>query len=273
MLKTYTSPGGTVYNVGLELAKATHLLIAGSSGSGKSVAVRLLVDTILTAHTPANACFVFCDPKRIDLHPYTRLPRDWWLDYASSAEDIARALEHVVAIMEDRYTRLIGTGTYQSNERHIYVIIEEYADLTLDRGHRKRIEPLVVKLLQLGRAANIHVLIVTQRPTADVITGRIKTNADYRLALHTATSQDSRNIITRNGAEHLHHGEGLYYTPNGIFSAEIPFLSFEDVQRHIDYWNTPEAIQVVEQPDQRKATQTTAPRRSWWRRLGKAQTA
>ena len=145
------------------------------------------------------------------------------------------ALHGAINIMEDRYKEMQKTGHRKYTGGHVYVIIDEYADLIVT--DKKTVEPLVLRLAQLGRAANVHLIIATQRPTRDVVTGSIKVNVCNRFALHCPTAQDSRNIIGQNGAESLPpYGEALYYSPTGLEHYEIPLIQDDEMNRVIEHW-------------------------------------
>ena len=190
--------------------KQPHLLIAGATGSGKSVVINSMIHTILTEYTRKQINFVLIDPKKVELNEYRFSP--YCVGYADSDDSASDLLENVVDLMMGRYERMQRKGLRMSDERTLWVFIDEYADLITTA--RKSIEKSIIRIAQLGRAAKIHLCLATQRPTRDIITGQIKVNLDSRLALRCPTSQDSRNIINVKGAEDLpRYGKGIYLTP------------------------------------------------------------
>ncbi len=209
MLPQWYTPAGQASNNCLDMLKHPHLLIAGSTGSGKSVLINSLIYTAL--YKPPTEClFILIDPKRVELVEYKNLPH--CLLYASEPKDIANAINKAVYFMEERYKRMQAAGIKKSTEADIYIIVDEFADLMTTQKH-ETLAPLQ-RLAQLGRAANIHLILATQRPTKDIVNGQIKVNMDSRVALRCPTAQDSRNIINVKGAELLpRFGYGFYLTP------------------------------------------------------------
>lgn len=185
-----------------------HLLIAGATGSGKSTAVRGLIYTA----TALNAGLILIDPKRVELREWRNLPQ---VLHASDPDSIARAIWSAERLLERRLTECERRELKTYPGQDVYVIIDEFADLmTTDRD---RTEKPLLRLAQLGRAAKIHLILATQRPTRDIITGQIKVNIDARLALRCPTRQDSRNILDCAGAEMLpRFGFGYYRTPDTV---------------------------------------------------------
>lgn len=233
-MRTWTTPTGEYPNLCADILKQPHTLIAGATGSGKSV---LLNATIYTAlyRPPTEAAFVLIDPKRVELYQYRDLPHTWL--YASEKLEIREALRAAVNLMETRYKDMRSAGLRRYRGCEVYIIIDEYADLVTTDKHAV-FEPLC-RIAQLGRAAGIHLIIATQRPTRDIINGQIKVNIDARLALRCPTAQDSRNIINRNGAELLPaHGLGYWLTPYTIQPQlwEIPFVDESEIDRLISWW-------------------------------------
>lgn len=227
-----TTPRITIHPQVMEWLSAPHLLIAGATGSGKSVLINLFIHDLLSK-APGEASFILLDPKRVELVQFKDLPHT--MLYASERAEMIHALHGAINIMEDRYKVMQKTGHRKYTGGHVYVIIDEYADLIVT--DKKTVEPLVLRLAQLGRAANVHLIIATQRPTRDVVTGSIKVNVCNRFALHCPTAQDSRNIIGQNGAESLPpYGEALYYSPIGLEHYEIPFIQDNEMNRVIEHW-------------------------------------
>lgn len=235
---TYTTPNGTKYNLFCHILKQTHVLIAGASGSGKSVLVNGLLTTALyeMPGTQADGVqFILIDPKRTELSPYRATPH--CIAYASEPGDMIAALEKAVDITETRYKEMERTGARTFSGGRIYVIIEELADLMTT--NRRAVQPLIQRLCQIARAANVHVIAITQCPLAKVIPTEIKVNFDGIVALRTRSAQDSRNIIGQTGAELLpKYGECLYYSPDfmAVNRCTVPYVSEDEQRRLINHW-------------------------------------
>ena len=226
----YITPGGSVYDLYTDIINQPHVLIAGATGSGKSVLINGLIATMLYS-APCERQMILIDPKRVELREYRRLPH--CIRYASEPEAIRDALTYAVELMEQRYRGMRRTREYSG--AHVYVIIDELADLlTTDK---RAVTPLLARLTQLGRAARIHVIAATQRPTRDIINGQIAVNMDARVALRCPTAQDSRNIIHVPGAEALpRYGQAYYLTPEGLTLTPVPMLSDSERERLIEHW-------------------------------------
>lgn len=246
-MKVWKTPGGMAHNSILSMLQEPHLLIAGATRSGKSVLVNTLIYTALF-HSPAAVRLVLIDPKRVELVEYSKLPHT--LKYASEPPEIITALNASIAEMDNRYKRIQAIGQKKSTESEIYIIIDEFADLMTT--HKRETLPQLQRLAQLGRAANIHLIIATQRPTRDIINGQIKVNIDARVALRCPTPQDSRNIIDRKGAETLpRYGFGYYLTPDGCNLIQIPMTDPAEIAARVRWW------------EEQKPPE---PRRRWWQR-------
>lgn len=233
MKKEWITPRGEASNLCLSLLNQTHLLIAGSSGSGKSVLINSFIYNAL--YKPPNKCkFVLIDPKGTELYDYINLPH--CLIYAHTTPEIVQSLNTCIDIMEQRNKECRRAGIKKSLEADIYIIVDEYADLM--NTAKKAVIPLFCRIALLGRSANMHLILATQRPTRDIITGQIKVNLDSRVALHCPTPQDSRNIIDVKGAETLpRYGYGYYLTPEyGLQLVKIPFTDQEEIAVRIKWW-------------------------------------
>lgn len=234
MKKTFERPAGSYSRLCADILNQPHVLIAGATGSGKSV----LINSILCAalyKTPGQAGLVLIDPKRVELCAYRRLPHT--IRYASEPADIVNTINEAVTMMEYRYQLMQKQRLRKSNFGHVYIVIDEFADL-ITTSKKYVLQPLC-RIAQLGRAANIHLIVATQRPTRDIINGQIKVNIDARIALRCPTAQDSRNIINVNGAEHLpRYGQGYYLTPESCTPrlVTIPLTQDEEISRLIKWW-------------------------------------
>ena len=247
MTITYDRPAMHYWTFCAELLNVPHLLIAGSSGSGKSVLINSLIYTALGTRTPASCEFLLIDPKRVELREYATLP-GWTLGYCTEAADALNMLDYAIRIMFQRYAEMQQAGQRMYQGGDVYIIIDEYADLAITA--KRALQQRVTRISQLGRAARIHLVIATQRPTADTINAAIKTNMDYRIALHTAEAQHSRNIIGRRGAEDLQIGQGYFYTPQGLRLEPIPYTPDADLTARVNWWKShPGVIQPDPVPD------------------------
>lgn len=230
--KTWTTPQGQYYSLYADMLKQPHLLIAGATGSGKSVVINGLVYTALY-DSPAAVQFILIDPKRVELIDYAQLPHT--LKYASEPGDMVQALELAMTITERRYKAMQARHMKKYDGGAVYVIIDELADLmTTDRRH---VQPLLQRLAQIGRAANVHIIAATQCPLSAVIPTPIKVNFDSRVGLRTRSKQDSRNILGVSGCELLpRYGQGYYMTPDGLTLYNIPMQDPASVKTMLDYW-------------------------------------
>jgi len=231
--KTPTGEYSTLYN---DMTCQPHLLIAGATGSGKSVVINGIIHTILTLHSPASAQLILIDPKRVELAMYRDLPHV--LRYASEPETMRSALYAAIEETERRYKAMQRDRVRKYQGSDLYVIIDELADLmTTDK---KNIMPVLQRLCQIGRAAKVHVIAATQCPLAAVIPTPIKVNFDSRVALRTRSAQDSRNILGVTGCELLpRYGQGYYMTPEGSKLYNLRMVDDDKLQALVDYWTDP----------------------------------
>jgi S-DNA-T family DNA segregation ATPase FtsK/SpoIIIE len=209
-----------------------HLLIAGATGSGKSVVVNGIVYTALYQN-PNDINFILIDPKRVELIDYKDLPHT--LYYASEPAEMVNALQGALRITERRYQEMQYMRIKKYVGSDIYVIIDELADLMTT--NKKQVQPLIQRLAQIGRAAKVHVIACTQCPLATVIPTAIKVNFDARLGLRTRSAQDSRNILGVRGCEVLpRYGQGYYMTPEGMTLYNIPMIDQTEIDRLVNHW-------------------------------------
>lgn len=231
----YKTPGGTYYTLFADMAAQPHLLIAGATGSGKSVIINGIITTLLVTSTPSMAGLILIDPKRVELYQYTALPHT--LCYASEPGEAASALKRALTIIETRYQTMRGRGEREWSGGHVYVFIDELADLMLTE--RKAVMPLLQRVAQIGRAARVHLIAATQCPLAKVIPTEIKCNLDSRVGLRTRSAQDSRNILGCAGCETLpRYGRAYYMTPDGLDLKNIPYVKSDETQKLIRYWTS-----------------------------------
>lgn len=196
-----------------DLAEMPHVLMAGATGAGKSVGLNVMLASLLYSKTPDELRLVMIDPKVVELAPYARIPH-MLLPVVTDASKAVAALHWAVSEMEDRYQLLAGAGcknitSYNSKCRgrgkdvlpHIVIVVDEYADLFASQG--KAVEALISRLAQKARAAGMHMVLATQRPSVDVVTGTIKANFPTRIAFRVAQRVDSRVVLDEQGAEQL----------------------------------------------------------------------
>ena len=242
-----------------DLAGMPHLLIAGSTGAGKSVAINAMIMSILYKATPDQVRLILVDPKRLELGNYEGVPH-LFTPIITEPKLAANALRNAVREMERRlkllaekgvrnmeqYNRLFddeGTRSLfgeDSEDRplpYIVIIIDELADLMmLDSGN---VEESVTRLAQMARAVGIHLVLATQRPSVDVITGLIKANFPARISFRVATKVDSRTILDANGAEALLGRGDMLYLPSGsarVHRLHAPFVTEKEIAAVVEFW-------------------------------------
>ena len=215
-----------------EMISGTHILIAGCSGSGKSVVINDILYTLLLK-SPEENLFCLIDLKRVELIDYKDAPHT--VAYIDKPEQVERALTGVLRIIDERYDRMQEARQKKSTEATLWVVIDEYADLVCSCP--KNVQTQIQRISQIGRAANVKLLLATQRPTKEIIKGATVVNLDTRLALRTITAQDSRNIISVNGAEALpDYGFGIMQIKGRNRQIEIPLTPEEKIAERVQYW-------------------------------------
>lgn len=250
-------PLGRTINGGIQMADLTkmpHLLIAGSTGSGKSVCINSIIVSILMKAKPNEVKMMMIDPKKVELNVYNDIPH-LLTPVVTNPRKAAQALNKVVIEMERRYELFAQTGTrnisgYNEHvQAHrdktapaegeeatalpfIVVIVDELADLMMVAS--KEVEAAITRLAQMARAAGIHMILATQRPSVDVITGIIKSNVPSRIAFAVSSGTDSRTILDKNGAEKLLGRGDMLYMPMGEgkpIRVQGAFITDEEVER------------------------------------------
>ena len=226
-----------------DLSSMPHLLIAGTTGSGKSVCINTIILSLLYRHSPDKCKFIMIDPKMLELSTYEGLPH-LLCPVITEAKKAASVLGWVVKEMESRY-RLMTKENVRNidgyNAKHklpmpyIVVVVDEMSDLMLVAG--KEIENYIQKLAQMARAAGIHIIMATQRPSVDVITGTIKANFPTRISFQVTSKIDSRTILGEQGAEQLlGKGDMLYMSSaNKIVRIHAPFVSESEIEKINDF--------------------------------------
>ena len=226
-----------------DLASMPHLLIAGTTGSGKSVCINTIILSLLYRHSPDRCKFILIDPKMLELSTYEGIPH-LLCPVITEAKKAASVLGWVVKEMESRYKLMTKEGVRNIdgyNAKHslampyIVVVVDEMSDLMLVAG--KEIENYIQKLSQMARAAGIHIIMATQRPSVDVITGTIKANFPTRISFQVTSKIDSRTILGEQGAEQLlGKGDMLYMSSaNRIVRIHAPFVSDAEIKKVNDY--------------------------------------
>jgi S-DNA-T family DNA segregation ATPase FtsK/SpoIIIE len=240
-----------------DLAAMPHVLIAGSTGSGKSVAINAMIMSVLFKSTPEQVRMILVDPKRVELGMYEGIPH-LFTPIITEAKLAANALRNAVREMErrlkllaanhvrniDQFNKLFDHGSEylfedvnQEPLPYIIIIIDELADLMmLDRAN---VEESITRLAQMARAVGIHLVLATQRPSVDVITGLIKANVPTRMSFRLATKVDSRTIIDSNGAESLLGRGDMLYLPPGtsrVQRVHAPFVTEKEIAAVTSFW-------------------------------------
>ncbi|HEY8027867.1 MAG TPA: DNA translocase FtsK, partial [Gaiellaceae bacterium] len=243
-----------------DLARMPHLLIAGTTGSGKSGCINALLTSILLRSTPDEVRMILIDPKRIELNHYESIPH-LLTPVVSSPKEASAVLANCLAEMERRYERLSQVRARNINEAnrafrqrgeptlpYLLVVIDELADMMMVAP--QAVEDAVIRLAQKSRAVGIHLVLATQRPSVDVITGVIKANLPTRISFNVTSKIDSRTILGEQGAEQLLGKGDMLYMPGGKQIARVhgPFVSDEEVRAVADFWRAqghPEYVQSV----------------------------
>ncbi len=252
-----------------DLTAMPHLLIAGTTGSGKSVCINSIIAALLLQNTPADLEFLMIDPKRVELTGYNGIPHLHRAKVVVEMERVTGVLRWVLEEMDRRYrgfSKAGATNIRDYNERvapslgdkrlpYIVVIIDELADLMMMAPQET--ERSVCRIAQMARATGIHLVIATQRPSVDVVTGLIKANFPARIAFNVASSVDSRVILDMPGAEQLlGRGDMLFLPPDAATPLRLQgaCVSDEELRRLVHYWKEqgrPEAVsseKTVQQP-------------------------
>ena len=236
--KQWRTPSGRIYNLYADMSKQPHLLIAGATGSGKSVVERGIIHSLLF-HSPARVQLVLIDPKRVELVQYRDLPHV--IAYAADPADRLQALKGAVDLMEQRFTVMAKRGGRMYEGTDVYVIIDELADIMITQ--KKTAAPLIQRLAQLGRAARVHLIACTQCPLRAVIPTEIACNMDARVGLRTRNAQDSRNILQRTGCELLpRFGQGYYMRPEGCDLWAMPLVTEDETAALVEWWTSRRCI-------------------------------
>ena len=251
-----------------DLAAMPHLLIAGSTGTGKSVAINAMIMSLLYRATPDQVRLILVDPKRLELGNYADIPH-LYTPIITEAKVASYALRNAVKEMERRLKVLAEKGVrniaqynllfegttpslFEGENEHrplpyIVIIIDELADLMMLDGNN--VEESITRLAQMARAVGIHLVLATQRPSVDVITGLIKANFPSRVSFRVATKVDSRTILDANGAESLLGKGDMLYLPSGssrVHRLHAPFVTEKEIGAVVEFWKQQGAAQYDE---------------------------
>lgn len=255
-----------------DIEKMPHLLVAGTTGSGKSVCINAILLSLLLHSTPENVRMILIDPKMLELAAYDEVPH-LLTPVVTDVQDASRALGWCIGEMDRRYQLMAALNVrnlagynalVKAAEKRgepipdpiataqgavepesltklpsIVVVVDEFADMIMVVG--KKVEQLIARLAQKARAAGIHLILATQRPSVDVITGLIKANIPCRISFQVSSTTDSRTILDQGGAEQLlGHGDMLYLPPGSGVPVRVhgAFVSDEEVLKVVDYWRT-----------------------------------
>lgn len=252
---TYISATGLVLGLGCDiagepmvanLATMPHMLMAGTTGSGKSVVIHTILLSLLFKHTPETCKLILIDPKMLELSSYADIPH-LLMPVVTDSKLALISLKWAVQEMERRYKIMAAAGVrnldaYNAKQQdkipYIVVIVDEFADLMLVAG--KDIDGAIQRLAQMARAAGIHVILATQRPSVDVITGTIKANFPTRIALQVASRIDARTVLgDYGGAEQLlGKGDMLFLYGSRLERIHGPYVSSEEVEAVVEFWKT-----------------------------------
>ena len=243
---TYKTPTGRYSNLFADMLEQPHLLIAGATGSGKSVVINGMMAALLHRlpgnSTPDKVKLILIDPKRVELVAYKDLPHT--VRYASEPEEMLSALQYAMELAENRFKVMQERRKKKYPGGDVYIVIDEFADLMTTQG--RAVVPIIQRLAQIGRAAKVHIILATQTPVREVIPTKIKCNFDARVGLRTRSDQDSRNIIGKSGLERLpSYGKGYYMKPNGAGDPSIkegyyniPYVDDDEIERLVKWWMT-----------------------------------
>lgn len=239
--KAYRTPAGMMcYSPFLDIASRPHLLIAGATGSGKSVALNGIITSLIMKNSPARCQFILIDPKKVELSQYSVLPHT--IRYASDHPEIVRALQCAVDETDRRFTWMQNQGVKEYEGTHLYVIIDELADLMV--SIKKETMPLLQRLAQIGRAARVHVIACSQNIMAQTIPTVLRCNFSTILGLRTCNAQQSRFLISATGCELLpdpkREGKGYGFLRDGADLDKIMIYRYpeEEIQSVINWWTS-----------------------------------
>lgn len=261
--KTYTTPSGRIYNLFTDMLKQNHVLIAGATGSGKSVVINGLIATIMYrlpgSSTPDRAQMILIDPKRVELIHYRNIPHTLAHAGGQNPDAWVAAFNKAVGIMDTRYNEMEKARVREYTGGDLYVFVDEWASIySRMNPKRKECVSALLRLVSEGRAAHVHVIMATQIPKSTVIPTEIRDNFTARLALMTENAGQSRVIIDVNGCEKFPspkaagYALGMYCLPgNDRKIYRLPYVQEDELDRLVSWWEEQKA-QVLPKHEKKK---------------------
>lgn len=237
----WTTPAGTSYGLFDSVLSQPHVLIAGTTGSGKSVFMDGLIREMLfrpPGDAPGYTECILIDPKGTELYKYAKLPHT--IRYCWKEDDYINTLEYAVGLMEKRFAISRRKGDRLYNGSNVYLFIDEWADIKTTVG--KKAVPLLQRLCQKGRASRIHVVLATQHCSVKILPEEVRCNFDCRIALKTTTKATSRIIIGESGAEMLQRGFCIFHTPDRVMEGKafnhvvVPWIKDAQLEEFVNWW-------------------------------------
>ena len=242
--RSYRTPSGKIYRLYKDLSDRPHVLIAGATGSGKSVVLNGIIQAVLMTESPFNAQFVLIDPKKVELMDYKELPHT--VRYADEPGRIIDSLEWTIQELDRRFSVMQRKGIKEYDGSVLYVIIDELADLMTSMKNETL--PLLQRIAQIGRAANVRIIACSQNILAQTIPTVLKCNFSTILGLRTATKAHSRYLIDSAGCETLpdpkRTGTAFGYLRDGadLTKYQLYMWPTEELRKLVDYWKSPACI-------------------------------
>lgn len=230
--------------VQIDIAKLPHLLICGSTGSGKSVCLNNIITSLLLTNESAAVKFIMIDPKQVELAPYDELTNFLSVPVITNTYKAATVLWNLCRRMDQIYARIREAGCKNIEEfnqksniklQRMVVVIDELADLMIK--HKKEVEPSIVRLAQMGRACGIHLILSTQRPSREVVTGLLKVNIPAKICFKVTSSVNSRVVLDNSGAEKLlGNGDGLFMDgkSNELLHFQGSMITTEEIEKIVE---------------------------------------
>ena len=238
----YTTPAGALYAPYLlDMIRENHTIIAGTTGSGKSVLINSIIYALLCTvypgddNTGRNARFILCDPKKVELDCYKSLPHT--LYYADNIEQIVIVLQHVREIVNNRLSIMKRKGQRKSDQAPIYVFIDEIVTIIENKKYKNTVLSLLADILSISRATNIFCIISTQNPARGCIPATIQINCNCKVALRCNNPIESREIIGESGAENLpKNGFAIVRQNMDKYKIKIPYYTDKEIMQLVKFW-------------------------------------
>lgn len=206
-----------------QMLNGSHILIGGSTGCGKSVMIDTILYALMTNNRTKAGMLFLIDPKRVSLYKYADMVTT--CVYADDMSATINVLDNAIAVMEKRYKDMQATGSVMYEGAHIYVVIDELADLLTMGDGRKEIKPRIQRIAQLGRASGVHLIAATQCPARKIIPAELTLNFTEKIALRCDSAIESRQIVGASGAEHIdRYGLALYRTSGHLMEIPVPMI-------------------------------------------------